>query len=158
MPDSKVRGSSPGRGDLPNIKWAVRHQLASESRDLIFNESFRRQYPMCHLSIYPCIAIIRGVEGKFRIWDFCHLKSGFGILEPFEIWIWDFVVFEIWIWDLKIWILDLIYGNLDFGFGPVWKLDFGFQAVWNPDSGFPDPPLHTPIICYNHFRNTITTS
>ncbi len=41
-------------------------------------------------------------QRQFRIWDFCHLKFGFGILEPFEIWIWDFMVFEFWIWFMEI--------------------------------------------------------
>ena len=40
-------------------------------------------------------------ERQFRIWNFCHLTFGFGILEPFKMWIWDFLVFEIWILDIE---------------------------------------------------------
>ncbi len=62
----------------------------------------------------------KGRERLFRIWDFCRLKFGFGILGSFEIWMWDlgpskigFAILEfeceIWIWDLtwfEIWIWD----------------------------------------------------
>ena len=88
---------------------------------------------MLDFYLFPPGCQTKGGERQFWIWGFCHLKFEFGGLEPFEIW---------------IWIFDLIFFlNLDFGFGPVWKLDFGFQAVWNSDLGFPDPPLHTPRLC-----------
>ena len=55
------------------------------------------------------MSTIEGGERQFRIWDFCLLKFGFGILEPFEIWIWDFLVFEIWILNIEIRIFDLTF-------------------------------------------------
>ncbi len=63
-------------------------------------------------------SICRGVKGYFgfgifAIWNldlgfWNHLKFGFGMLLMLSL--------KIWIWDLKIWILDLIHGNFDFGF------------------------------------------